>query len=645
MKKIFVLFSLFFATLFSQQEKKWNEYESQIFFHQNAIAKINYSGDENIDVTYYKLNLIISHTPQNLSGKITISAKSTVPNLQSIFLDCSNTLIVDSITINNSNTNFTRIIDTLKITLDKTYNVGETITIVVTYHGTPVTNGFGSFAFGTHNNVPAIWTLSEPYGAKDWWPCKNTPADKADSSDVWITVDTSLTPVSNGTLIEILKNNNGTHTYKWKNSYPIAHYLISLAITNYTLYTNYYHYSLTDSMSITHYIYPENFFAVKENLDKTPEMLKVFSEKFGEYPFIKEKYGHAQFGWGGAMEHQTISSMGNFGEHVIAHELAHQWFGNKITCKNWQNIWLNEGFARYSEGLWKEEKYGRSTYDDFIIENMTAAKSARGTMYVQDVNNIGEIFSGIRTYSKGAIVLHMLRGIVGDENFFTILKNYLTHPLLAYNVATTEDFQSVVENVYGSSLNYFFQEWIYGENYPKYILSWDKKLIKDNLYNLSLTIQQEINTAPAFFTMPIKIKVERITGMDTIITVFNNQQIQKFSFTITDEPTNVIFDPYNDILKTIFKESSVPFFYSLKQNFPNPFNPTTTIEYEIPTNTYVVMKLYDILGREVRTLVNVPLKAGKYSLKVDASSLSNGVYFYTLSAKDFFDVKKMVVVK
>ena len=145
--------------------------------------------------------------------------------------------------------------------------------------------------------------------------------------------------------------------------------------------------------------------------------------------------------------------------------------------------------------------------------------------------------------------------------------------------------------------------------------------------------------------MPIKIKVERITGMDTIITVFNNQQIQKFSFTITDEPTNVIFDPYNDILKTIFKESSVPFFYSLKQNFPNPFNPTTTIEYEIPTNTYVVMKLYDILGREVRTLVNVPLKAGKYSLKVDASSLSNGVYFYTLSAKDFFDVKKMVVVK
>ena len=247
-------------------------------------------------------------------------------------------------------------------------------TTVVYYHGTPGSSGFGSFAFSSQGGNPAIWTLSEPYGAKDWWPAKDTPADKADSADFWITVSTSLKAVSNGKLMSIVDNGNGTHTYKWKNSYPIAQYLLSMAITNYAEYTNYYHYSPSDSMPINHFLYPENLNSNISQLNKTPGMIEIYSQQFGQYPFINEKYGHAQFGWGGGMEHQTVSSMGGFSDGLIAHELAHMWYGDNITCKDWHHIWLNEGFATYGEGVIYENWYGKACYDNYIASEMSGCK-------------------------------------------------------------------------------------------------------------------------------------------------------------------------------------------------------------------------------------------------------------------------------
>ena len=309
-----------------------------------------------------------------------------------------------------------------------------------------------------------IWTLSEPYGASDWFPCKDTPADKADSSDVWITVDKNLYGVSNGILIGIVKNPDNTSTYKWTNKYPIAQYLISLAISDYTIYKNYFKYSEKDSMPVINYIFPENLASYKANLDKVPNMLRVTSDYFGLYPFIKEKYGNAEMGWkgGGGMEHQTVSSMSNFSETVLVHELVHQWFGDKITCRDWQDIWLNEGFATYGEMLYAQKVYGDSAYNDFVTLEMARAKNAKGSIYVQDISSISEIFNGNRSYSKGGIVLHMLRGVVGDSIFFKILKTYSNDPLVAYGTAVTADFQRDAEAVYGEDLEYFFNEWIYG---------------------------------------------------------------------------------------------------------------------------------------------------------------------------------------
>jgi aminopeptidase N len=402
-------------------------------------------------------------------------------------------------------------------------------------------------------------------------------------------------------------------------------------------------------MIIMNFIYPENFNTVKPYVDETDEMIEVFAERYGEYPFIEEKYGHAEFQWGGAMEHQTCTSMGFWGSGVISHELAHQWYGDMITCKDWHHIWLNEGFATYSEAVYIEAKSGKAAYDSQINSEMNAARNAQGTLWVQDITNEGQIFNGARSYAKGACVLHMLRGVVGDSTYFDIMRTYSAHPSVSYGVATTEDFQAIAESVYGQSLNYFFQEWVYGVNEPTYTLGWDKSFVSGDIYNVTLTIYQAVNSNPSFYTMPVQIRINSSLG-DTTVTLFNDAQIQTFQFDIVGDPQSVVFDPGNWILKnntiiTSLEDLTFPTQFSLEQNYPNPFNPSTTIEFNIPQNGFITLKVFNVLGREVATLVNGQVEAGKHKVEFDASNLNSGVYFYKVESGSFADTKKMILIK
>jgi len=633
------------------ETKPWIKSERLSAEKQIKLSKIQYPGDSRYDATYYKLDLKVTYSPQQIIGAVTVNAFADTDNVSSIFLDLTNPLNVDSVILNGNPAAFSHIGDKLNIILDGIYSNGQSFSLIVYYKGVPGSSGFGSFEFSTHNGQPAIYTLSEPYGAKDWWPCKDTPADKVDSADVWITVSTSLTPASNGLLTAIVNNGDGTHTYKWKVRYPIAQYLLSLAIADYTEYTNYYNYSSSDSMPINHFVYPESWNAtVKNYLDLTPRMIKVYAEHYGEYPFIKEKYGHAQFGWGGGMEHQTLTSVGGYSSGLIAHELAHQWYGDAITCKDWHHIWLNEGFATYSEGVWIESQQGSTGYKNFIINEMNSAKNAVGSIWVQDISQIWEIFNSSRSYAKGGVVLHMLRGIVGDSTFYKIMRTYTYHPSVAYGVATTEDFQSIAESVSALDLNYFFQEWIYGENYPKYSFVWSKNLISGNLWNLSVKITQDINSNPSYFTMPLQIKATFAVG-DTLITVFNNAQSQTFNITLNGNPTSISFDPNNLILKTVdsvvtgIGEEINPNIFSLEQNYPNPFNPSTIIKFNLGKAGLTTLKVYNILGKEVAALINGELESGSHEVIFDGSNLSSGVYFYTITSGTFTETRKMMLMK
>ncbi|MFD2937293.1 M1 family aminopeptidase [Spirosoma flavum] len=614
----------------------------------NPKARLAYPGDASIDVTYYGLDLHLTTAPAGLKGAATITLKSTTATLSSFFLDLNSTtattgegLRVDSVKVGNQKLSFQHAQNKLTITPAQALANGQALTLTVFYQGVPNGAANGSFKFDKHENTsdPVIWNLSEPYGASDWFPCRDTPADKADSSSVRITAPEQLISVSNGTLVSTTTNSDHTRTYLWRNSYPIAQYLISIAVSNYAQYDTPFPYG-NQTMPVTHYIYPENLAQVQTSLSLTPKMLQLFTNRFGPYPFLREKYGHAQFANNnGGMEHQTISSMdlSSLTPTVIAHELAHQWFGDKITCRDWQNIWLNEGFASYAEAVYIESVSGQTGYQSYMNSFMTSARNARGSIYVQDISNFNNIFNGSRTYAKGATVLHMLRGVVGDSAFFNILRTYAATPTLAYKTAVTEDFQTVAQQVSGKDLAYFFKQWIYGEGYPTYKAT----VSPGNVANtITVRLEQNNTTAsnPTSFTMPVQLQVKSATG-DTTVTVFNDRADQTFTLPTRGVFSGLVIDPNNWILKTvstvtlststIVTATNEPASGSLRV-YPNPTTETVLVDFTLSTTGPARIHLTNSLGQRVQTLNELTLAPGNYTRTLTLRGLSAGRYTVTV---------------
>ena len=623
----------------------------------NPKARLAYPGDASIDVTYYGLDLRLTTTPANLRGAVTITLRSTAATLSNFFLDLNSAtastgegLRVDSVKAGNQKFSFQHAQNKLTITPPQSLTNGQALTLTVFYQGVPNGSANGSFKFDKHDNTndPVIWSLSEPYGAPDWFPCHDTPADKADSSSVRITAPAQLISVSNGTLVSTTTNADGTRTYLWRNSYPIAQYLISIAVSNYAQYDTPFTYG-TQTLPVTHYIYPENLAQVQANLALTPKMLQLFTNRFGPYPFLREKYGHAQFpNNNGGMEHQTVTSMGlsSLEPYTIAHELAHQWFGDKITCRDWQNIWLNEGFASYGEAVYAESVNGQTGYKSYMNGFMNRARTARGSIYVQDITNFNNIFDPIRSYAKGAAVLHMLRGIVGDSLFFNTLRTYVATPTVAYKTAVTEDFQAVAQQVSGQNLDYFFKQWIYGEGYPSY-----KATITTGATSATVRLEQRNTTAtnPTSFMMPIQMRVQSAAG-DTIVTVFNDRADQTFTLPARGAVTNVIVDPNNWILKTIESTtssttsttSSAPTVVTAINEppssglrvYPNPTTETIQVDFSLSATGSTNISLTNLLGQRIQTLHESGLAPGNHTRTLSLRGLAAGRYSVIVETPD-----------
>lgn len=620
MNKLLTL--LFFPSLlFSQVQRATQQCAS---VKQNAVerqtrnVRVAFPGEANIDVNYYKIDLNIDPTGRRIAGSSTVGF-TALRRLNSYLLDLNNSHQVDSVVSDGKKLPFTHANNIIRIEPTVTIAANEQKIVTVFYQGRPPSNNFGSFEFGVHgpNNFPVVWSLSEPYGAPDWWACKDNPNDKADSSDVWITMPQQFVSVSNGTLTETLDLGN-LRTYKWKNRDPIAHYLISVACSNYTQYDNYVRYSPTDSLLISHYVYPENFnAAVRQQLDETVRVMEVLSEKFGQYPFINEKYGHAQCGFGGGMEHQTISSMGNFSQGLVVHELAHQWFGNYVTCKTWADIWVNEGFATYSEALYQEAVGGSAAYNQEITELMQLGKEATGSIFVQNTNSINQIFNFRRTYAKGAVVLHMLRGILGEETFYQALRDYLKQ--YADNVATIRDFQAVAEATSGKSLNYFFDEWLFKAGYPSYNFGWQNM----GANTVEVTVRQTPVNGNEPFVMPVDLKLTFADNSEQTITIFVDKTEETFRFSdLTAEVTDVAFDPENKIMKEVseflFVTANEPPSDDGIVLFPNPANDIlqlTGVDFSEAN-----VSLFNSAGQAIFT----PLVQNK---ALNISNLNAGKYF------------------
>ncbi|MEO0206926.1 MAG: M1 family aminopeptidase, partial [candidate division WOR-3 bacterium] len=441
---------------------------------------------------------------------------------------------------------------------------------------------------------------------------------------------------SNGKLLSVVDNGNGTSTHHWKTVYPISTYLISVALTNYAEFSNWFKYSPTDSMQVLNYVLPENLSSAQAGLPKAVDGLQIFSQLFGLYPFINEKYGHAQFGWGGGMEHQTMTYLGGFSEYLVIHELSHQWFGDMITCRTWPDLWLNEGFASYCEGLYGEKRYGMSSYWSVINADMSSAKSAVGTLYLQDTTSVGNMFAGSRVYSKGSSVLHMLRHVLGDSIFFQSMYNYANDPNLKYGTASTQDFQTVCEVTSGRDLDFFFNEWVFGEKYPRYSYGWTSEPSNGG-YKVTLGVTQTtLTTNPLFFTMPIDIQIFG-NGWDTTIVIFNNQQTQTFEFDVSHQPTSLQFDPGNWILKT--KDSMKTFtLSSTSRNFNNVYVNFSKIDSVTVFNTGLTTLEISTVSSDHPNFIIQPLSATipvssnqKFYITfcpTDTGTITGHVFFY-----------------
>ncbi len=612
-------------------------------------------GQEGFDVTYYKLDLRLSTSPNNLTGSVTMVATSIVGSLSSITLDLMNSMTVDSVLVANVRSNFTQpprasgTASSFSISLNRSYARGEVIATSVYYHGVPGSSGFGSFKFDSTGGKPWIWSLSEPYGSKDWWPSKDHPGDKADSVDVWVTCDGSFKVGSQGRLVDVVQNPDGTKTHKWQHRFPIATYLVSIAVANYSQVSGWFRYSPTDSMLVLNYCLPDFLSSAISSIPQTVDMLRIYSDLFGLYPFYTEKYGHSQFGWGGGMEHQTMTSLGNFGENLVAHELAHQWFGDMITMRTWPDIWLNEGFATYCVALYQERKYGQSAYRSYMNGQISSARSAVGSISVQDTSNVSRLFNGALVYSKGATVLHMLRHVMGDSLFFRAMHQYASDPQFRFKTASTRDFQAVCEKIHGKSLAYFFDEWIYGEKYPRYQYQWET-IQDESRYRVRMTISQTTGTStPVLFAMPLDVRLTGV-GLDSTITVFNDTQSQTFMFSLPIEPSALQLDPDNWILKDASSVLAKEF--TLLQNYPNPFNSSTVIPFELPSASAVRLEVFNSLGELVQTLASHKMyEAGRHAVQFspinrDGTPLPSGVYYCRLSVSGApLQVRKMVYLR
>ncbi len=497
------------------------------------------------DVTHYDLDLTLDPNLNQLSG--TVAATVTVVDvaINTVELDLRSNMAVSAATVGGAPTTFSRSGDLVIVNLDRTYEPAESVTVSVTYSGNP---GGEYFGWDSFSGQDMIWTLSEPFGARHWWPCKDVNTDKADALDIRVTVPSNLIVASQGLLVSDVTN-GAWRTFHWHTDYPTVTYLVSLAIHPYYRYSDWYTPLIGPPMEIQFFIFPSHQGVVDANYALTKDMIGAFAVGYGEYPFVTEKYGHAEFTWGGGMEHQTISSMGGYSEDLISHELAHQWWGDMITCATFHHIWLNEGFATWSEAYWKEQDEGFATYQQYMD---FAAYYGSGTIFVEDPLN-DNIFSSSLTYNKASWVVHMLRGVLGDTDFFAGLAAY--RAAFEYSSATTEDLRDVMEAVSGRDLDAFFQQWIYGEYFPEYSYGWSEG---PGAGQITLDIEQiQTNTGP--FTMPVQVRVTTDLGAE-IHVVENSQVSESFVLDVNGTVQSVELDPDKWILRRVQTQVTNPTF-------------------------------------------------------------------------------------
>jgi aminopeptidase N len=633
---------------FAQDESSTNCSKRDRFKNQqlksNALSVSQIVETEKYDVHFYALDVAMTNLTTSIDGTAEIHATAR-QTLDSALFELFNTLAITAIRVDGSPVQFSRNLSAVKAPVNKV--AGESFVLSIDYNGTPpdaTTNPLGGAGM-TNDNSPSwgnqvTWSLSEPFSAYEWWPCKQSLKDKADSCEVKITVPNTCKAGSNGLLKNVVDLGNGTSRYEWKHRHPIDYYLISVAVAKYVEYNVYANpVGSTNPVLIQNFIYdnPATLNNFQADIDETADFLELFSELFGLYPFADEKYGHCMAPISGGMEHQTMTTQGFFEKSLTAHELGHQWFGDNVTCASWADIWVNEGFASYSEQLMLENLYPAEAAQNMLNVHDNVKSQPNGSVYVLDSLNEGRIFSSRLTYDKGSAIVHTMRFVLNnDTQFFQALKNFQQD--FGDSVAIGTDIQHALEAESGLDLSNLFSEWYFGQGYPTYSTKWNTISGK-----LHLKINHTTSTAVTpLFTNPIEIKFSRSGMPDTTIRFDIQSNSENFIIpaagTITGvaavDPNNwVVNDAGNNIYDPNFlaslEETNLPNQICI---FPNPSRDKVKIDFTIDGDYELLIS--DIQGKEIlRGSCNK-------EITIDVSALSKGTYLILLSDKSKGLLKK-----
>ncbi len=608
-----------------------------------------------IDVLHYDIHMTVFPETKSISGHATVRIKELEKIHDSFCLYLEN-FQIDTVKMNGAAVK--PFYDGKRLFINSDAN-RDTNLVQVYYHGKPVNDGHGGFWFSQEY----VFTIGQglytdpPSTLRYWVPSHDVPADKA-TADFFITVPGNMQVIANGVL-QGMTDKEDKITYHWRERKPMAPYLFAIACGEFSSWKENYVSITGDTIPLEYYVYPEDETMAREDWKNLSKMMLFFESFISPYPF--DRYSMVELPMRGAMEHQTMTSYAAAlitGDHrydyIVAHELAHHWFGNMVTCGDWRDIWLNEGFATYCEALYFESIEGagkRQQYMDNYADMVFQEESRLGPFPIYNPDYLW----GATVYQKGAWILHMLRWTMGEKNFKTVLSTWIRR--FAFGHAVTSDFQDLCEEVWGRDLDWFFQQWVYKAGHPELDVGWDYVQQSDNDFIVTLNIRQK-----NVFVLPLEIEIISKDGpqRDTVRVCEKNQQ---FFINVMEKPQDLVVDPDSWVLKDIdYIAKPLPAGFSkgefeLSQNYPNPFmaDLQRDVKFTIQVGKQyspqrMSLTVYNLLGQKVRTLMDRILAPGIYTFYWDGCDdhkkpVPAGVYFYQLSARNRLMTKKMSIVR
>ncbi len=619
------------------------------------------AGSDRYDVLRYDLDLKIFPDTRLIEGSVHMVFSSGEADLTDFVFDLRHTLTVDRIDHLSGPLLFTHDTDSVSVVLPVPLAKGVLDSIVVHYSGPPtppvVNRGL---MFKTHRRLPdgplddtspIIANMSQPGYSQSWWPCKDKPGDKFLVS-MKLTVPDTLTGVSNGTLLGVTVPEPGWKTFSWRENYPIAAYLVSVAISDYVLLEeNCLTAGLGSVVPLKNWVFLADVNDAIIEFAPLCEMMDFCESKFGAYPFLGEKYGHAEFIWPGAMEHQTVTSIGHasldgLGNHdwLIVHELAHQWFGDSLTTDQWAEIWLNEGFATYSEALWFEQTVDRNAYFTYMANHRNELEWKREGPVYDPV----PVFPGRVIYDKGAWILHMLRGRMGDTEFFGLVKEWATGGGRRDSTVTTQDLIDLATDWTGETQDAFFRPYLDETILPQISFDYEIGLgIAGDNTRLTATLRQ--NQWPLFDNV-FPLVITTTTGTTTRRIPLNTSSTS-IELDFLTPITSVTLDPEHWVLWNEFTPAPEP--QGLTRIYPNPSRGGYVIfGYKLTVPAHVQVRVMDSMGHQVfhHDLGTVnPVSGGNeytWNVKtVGGARVPSGIYWATMEISGQRHVSKFSVVR